>query len=863
MAVQSPFKSYQRGRRTASIETEFNSGMYFTSGAVEEGYMKTLVNLDLASDKRSLSSRPGLRVNELCSSSSMSLDISEFLSDQFQIFAAKDCIEDGHNYRQFIVGDPTRPDLWIVTVDKENMEKYIVTPENRLVIDSRDISDVFELSKDFIEEYDANTEDYEAAPTFEDFEFVTSEWTPWVGETLNDQVLSYCSYNNVKLDNVHDLPIKDNAVHSSIVGCFGFNNSYYFITRSYLDPSVVISNTYFDSVTGYYKYHVVEPKEVNAAEAVTYGYNMLSEDPYVFADASGGSSNFQMLGILPYDAKAEDDGKLMMTPRKNQDVWFRCYYDVPSLSDKYFIQFEWKELTSDEWINIWSDDVEFTDLPVLEVPFKPPSEDIMIRVSAYAYVNNVLQDYVEAAMTVGFDFSVDEHGTVSNLEQKNYDLKTAKGMVYWKNRLVLYGVPEDPTIIFISDLNEPSYFPYPNNITVLDQPVISVLEFMGNLVVFTTDKIYQITLSEDGTSWNTDVIQANLRISPVDQHMILTVRNMLFFKSGDYYYMVVPKSTSTTGELTIAPISTPVVELFKNFSNNISEIFRYVYGVDEDYELIDFYNFLDYEDVHNVYVFEVDDCDGYVHVDVIYNTMDRIWRIYVYQTVHKIFPYQYEASKSGVFATTNVYEESPGVFGRCFQFFEFDSKNAKDFYIPADWIQDIIDEPVEKLRELVLSDEEQYKFKNYQYFDTGYRNDAIHTNKRYREVQFQINNIDLEELEFGLEFRIDGDNRITFFRYDTDQVVDTDSEDYGYVYIEPVPIMNVPIDFLNTIPDELDFKMNHWKLGASRFPEVNLWKVRIPVSGKGMAPRMKLLSCNESRLNFFSLNWVYRVMYMR
>ena len=333
--------------------------------------------------------------------------------------------------------------------------------------------------------------------------------------------------------------------------------------------------------------------------------------------------------------------------------------------------------------------------------------------------------------------------------------------------------------------------------------------------------------------------------------------------------MIVPKATSTTGELTLAPISTPIIELFRNFNNNLSEMFEYIYACDEDFTLLDYYNFLDYEEVHNVYVFNVDEHDGFIHIDVIYHTVDRTWRIYIYQTANKIYPFQYDASHSGVFAITNVYESGTGVYDRCVQFLKFDSKNAKDFYIPVEYLQNVISdfesEPVsiETLRSLVLSSEELYYFRNFQYFDTGYRNDEIHTNKRYREVQLQINNIDLEELEFGLEFRIDGDNRITYFHYDTEQVVDINNEHYGYVYIEPTPILNIPIDHLNIIPDEIDFKMNHWKLSSSLFPEVNLWKVRVPVSGKGMAPRMKLLSCNESRLNFFSLNWVYRVMYMR
>ena len=51
---------------------------------------------------------------------------------------------------------------------------------------------------------------------------------------------------------------------------------------------------------------------------------------------------------------------------------------------------------------------------------------------------------------------------------------------------------------------------------------------------------------------------------------------MIYFKSGNYYYMLVPKAQSTTGELTLAPISTPITEFFNNFSVNVERVFREV-----------------------------------------------------------------------------------------------------------------------------------------------------------------------------------------------------------------------------------------------------------------------------------------------
>lgn len=856
MAQISSFKEYQRGRRQALVETNFSKGMYYTNGPVDEGYVKWMVNFNLSSNKLSLLSRPGLRTSELvcCQSEGQLGDSTQFFAGDTQIFDAKDCIEEGVEYRQIILGNAAVNKIWVITINKNEKDHERIYPESLLDVDDESsIASVYEISKQFLEDYEAYGPDYVSAPSFDEFEidFLESK-----DSSVDSQS---CIFHSVELSKIHDILLENSGSHSNVVGTFGFNNNYYFFSTN-----GKLYRTVFDSSTLKYVFEAVDEKEVSASEAVSFGYNMLEDNPYVFEDGSGESTVFQMEGILPYDAKQSDNGKLMMTPKKNQQVWFRCNYNVPAVTDTYKIVWEWKELTADEWIQLDEQNVIFTNLPVLEIPFKAPSENIMIRVSAYKGNN----EYVERAMTVGFDFSLDEHGTVNNLKQENYDLAHAAGMYYWKNRLVLFGVVEDPTILFISDLNEPSYFPYPNNITVFDQPIVAVEELMDNLIVFTTDKIYQVKLSDDGVSWITEIIQSNLRIDPADRHLILTVRNMLFFKSGNFYYMVVPKATSTTGALTLAPISTPMTDFFNNFKANLSELLYSVFSFNDSFRMIDYYNFLDYEDVHNVYVFRMMDEDldedkyGYFHFDVIYNTTDRTWRTYTYQTAHKIFPYQFDAAKSGVFAFTDIYNYESKIY-RNIQLLKFDSLNSKDFYIPGEYMAGVLDDHLDGLRALALNETDFYYFRNYQFVDTGYRNDQFHRNKRYRELQFQINNLDYRKLKFGMDFLIDGESRMTFIEYNIEQVIDEDNSHYGTVYIEPTPIMNIPLNDLNIIPDEIAFRANHWTLDESLFPEVNLWKIRVPVSGKGMAPRVKIASYNESRFEITSFNWIYRIMYMR
>ena len=173
----------------------------------------------------------------------------------------------------------------------------------------------------------------------------------------------------------------------------------------------------------------------------------------------------------------------------------------------------------------------------------------MVRVQAFPVTTansvDVVSNTTEQATTIGFDFTVDTYGNTDNVKQEIYNLYEATGIEYWQNRLVLWGVPKDPTILFISDLNEPAYFPYPNNITVYDEPIVCVKPFLNDLLVFTATHVHLLSMNSDGSTFKTTVVQSNLSIDPWDRHLIQVVKNMVFFKSGNYFYMLVPKAQST------------------------------------------------------------------------------------------------------------------------------------------------------------------------------------------------------------------------------------------------------------------------------------------------------------------------------
>ena len=62
--------------------------------------------------------------------------------------------------------------------------------------------------------------------------------------------------------------------------------------------------------------------------------------------------------------------------------------------------------------------------------------------------------------------------------------------------------------------------------------------------------------------------------------------------------------------------------------------------------------------------------------------------------------------------------------------------------------------------------------------------------------------------------------------------------------------------------DKVD-KTNLWTIHNSLTPDIDLYKVRASISGKGPAPRVRLYTRNQFNYQLLGLNWIYREMNMR
>ena len=632
---------------------------------------------------------------------------------------------------------------------------------------------------------------------------------------------------------IHGIAVSNNTL-AKIAGDYAWNEQFYFFTADNK-----IGHTEFSVADNKYLVTTDTAKAVTAKEAVMYGYNMLSSTPYTFSNTyAAASSIIEFEGMMPYDGT-----NLCLTPVVNQSLEFKVFYKVPA-GTKYYITVEWKGTSDSIWNQLMAFDRTFTDLSDLNIPFSPPSENIVLRVSAYGYDGDVKRAYTDATLAVGFNFAKTEYGNTANVSQKTYSVAQATGLCYWQNRLIAWGVPEDSTILFASEVNDPTYFPYPNNCDTFSEPIKYAKPFGDNLLVYTATKLYCLTLSEDGLSWTKKCIQSNLSINDWDIHLIQTVKNMVFFRSGNYYYMMVPKATSTTGELTLASVSKPLTYFFDNFEKSVKNIVSAVYDKEVTLTLKQYYNYLDFEDVHNVYVFQTDE-NELLNFDVLYNTVTRYWRVYVTGNAGITKPYKQDMTQKGTLVMP-VSNATDGVF---YQLMRYNAKDNQDKYIC-------------QLTDNDTAFATYHVWYNWQCVDTGYREHVSNFKKRYREIQFIINNLSNKAISFYTDFFIDGEQRKNRYAYQVIQELNPEDPDYGVLTIERVlqdPITSPGATILGDNTEDTEA----WVLDVSNFPDTAFWKARFPVSGKGYVPRMVFISHNELPYELLNISWVYRQLYSR
>ncbi len=846
------FKKYEREPRLQTVDNRFITGMVFNETPLMAGSVKELVNFDIDGVSGSLKPRPSLRAKSFTQTRNRGYTVDKTLIEECIIVdSAVKTESDGVKYGLVMVGHPYGTDAGEYARDRGDM--FPITVPHYSKVESA--IGMTELYEDGI-----NRIPFPIYPGYE-------------GAYAAD-----CRFIRPKEISIHDLQTDVDTLRniSKPVGCFAFNGDYYTIgginPDDWPEYKQGILHTkfgnydYTDKDTGvvskanYYKFQYVEPKKLTPKEAVTWGYNMVSDNPYDFTCGIH-SSAVTITGVLPYV-----DGTLCMSPLMNQSLNIKVFYTMPSGVSYKFVA-EYKELGGSEFIKIGDKKytVPSTNPQPIEFPFSASAQEIILRVRVVeertvtkppitegGEPTTEIVDFDIATMAVGFNFNKEDYGNTANIKPVKYHFENAKGMTYWQNRLVIYntgGTENGANMLFMSDINDPSYFPYPQGADIFDEPIIHATPFLDDLLVFTNSRLYLISLAEDGTYYTKKCIQNNLNINDWDIHLIQVVKNMVFFKSGNYYYMVVPKANSMTGELVIAPISKNIKPLLDNFKQNVENTLQIVYNYNysgNGLNLVHYYNYLDFEDVHNIYVFKTASGD-FINYVLLYNTMSRTWRTYVYTSSKFIEQYMKDATKRGSYLSchynaNNIGGEYTGVMLQ-FMHYADNTTHISDLIYTDD-----------KTTNTVIT--------NKQALDTGYRDLNSNYKKRFREFQMQVHNPSPQQVLFNTMYMLDNTIQHTFSN-ELYQTIGTGFNE-GALVISPNTGLDTQLGLNTPIPDYMSkHAEDYWILGSPSAPQSQLWKIRAPIMGKGYTPKLYIIVDAKEYYELLNITWVYRTLYSR
>ena len=937
MPLTQKYKQQQRQVRVITNATNYLKGMYYTDTPLSEGYSKALINFDIDSLSGKLTPRKGLQSLGILKPDADSKAYLTHTHGFNTVVGSKICaVSDTtdkrkiNRYLQTVLYNTDTRGLNVATCDAEIVEanpKFKVTPF------SLNIDDIFTAPEPFIigkpgihkvpcahneffkkpvgtfafgdsyytflehSKYTATKSTLpEGVETYADLEENYSTGTPGVyyifesGES--EGVIAYYNTDG-------ELSIWTKSEDALIHETFDDQNltRYLCYTRLGRDikdvPEIELLDTRLirqDLVDDQYYVCKITPQVLNPTEAASWGYNMLLDNPYEFSCMSG--VDISVLGILIYNK----ENKIELTPRKNQQVTLKGFYRAPSSytspedTNSHVVRVLWEKrnATSSGWDIISDTTTELSEDPQ---PFIATttldSEETIVRLTlldpADVETENVVADnykgqYVLSVNTIGITAVSDDLANTLNLEMKTFDLKQANGMCEWENRLVVWGVPEALNTLFISDVNNPSFFPYPNNIDTFTDPIISVHKYGNELLVLTTSALYRLTWDTEGTGWTHKLIQQNLHVTEADTYMSCVIKNMFFFKSGEYYYMMVPKASTSTvrGEVAIAPISKPIEGLLDNFHDIVYNLSRTMYDnltlTSFNNALVNYFSYVDNAKVVINYVYDLNETIGdtesvtnskYLYIQLIYDTEVRTWSMKFFEAPHMLYASHADAIQQDRFIDlTPALDDNVLVL----QYYKFQEH------------QDTAIQYIDSESETVSA---EHIIKNYQYFDTGNREINTELKKRFREFQFKIKNNTATNLGFYTSFIIDGSIRRDLQRYKPsyildpvtgeamviiERTLDTNSMTYRTTKVERITVPERMLqdegELAPTILNDLGVA-DQWILNQSAFPGRTLWKIRMAISGKGYTPRVILLSTNEHDFEILGHSFVYRTMNAR
>lgn len=614
---------------------------------------------------------------------------------------------------------------------------------------------------------------------------------------------------------------------------------------------------------GILKRENIQPQKLTPSEAYTSGFNLLHSNPYEFDDAVGTGSLF-VLGIMP-----QLNGHIHLSPDIGSSFDLRVYYQKGTNDTNVKYKLEVADATR-------------TDIGYTTV-IDWTNADAINQATVYNKIPFIIRDrqfnseaiYVRVTLRIGDDTSTEAAGTIyinqnnaniKNLDFRSYNLASAKGMVAWQGCLGLYGFTDAPDTLLFSDVENPAYFPFPQNVLTFDNEILAVHNYLENLIVVTVDSVWIVT---PGTSIATSIqkkVLDNVHIPEIDALNLVVLKDQIFFKTDTQFYVLKPNTyVADKTNLKNYVNSTAIANFTKNFTSETVKLLNKVYPLMwqdasnstkahryfADFDVLDIHGETREEEVHYIYKIRPKYNDGsytldHVNLHLVYNTLARTWRLYLVSigdATTSYNPILYRNKQSGYF-----YEFFPHTL------------NDEDCGITiTKQTYDVVSDQV-TVGDWNLLDDNSYN--NYPYLDTGVveLDDAF--TKRFREVQFGLLNQEKTTIRFYSKFFLDGKEVVHATKYQMQHITDPEAEDYGNVYVTPLEFENMALYGMSTLADNVE-ERDYWRLDLSRFPDLANVTVRFELQGRGRRGSLQLLNTSLQRYQLSDLNWVYRIMSAR
>lgn len=855
-------KSYRlTGRlpRYSTVTSAFANGMYLTNQDIPEGYTKTMINYDIDDTGSNIKPRRGRnKVQVLDYNGEKKLGavtltdyIYSYNKTENEINDLKDLVLSYGEYTDlsiyshnvdynkpiYTAGISTTIDSNVYAKD-ENDEWYIVEPGTITNVETNEFWALY---------YNKEAEEFNKI-TNEDIGYVTSRTIknayafqkPFknevgrpVGTVMNNELIAFTG-PRIRYINYTSNPERNELVN--------------------LSAPLLTKLNIVETDNGY-KIHrnIIEPREINPAEARTSGYNMLSTNPYTLKDTLGGT--VAITGVLPY----HQDDTVLFNYTLGEDVKFRIYYQYPTTSTVVKYKVEVLDLTNnksdwevlEEWTNSFNGGDPF--YYTYNVKYTNQSLRFTIRID-----DDTTTEYPYP--TPPIVVTVDKE--YSDLEGKVFDLSTCLGMITWQGCVGLYGVDSAKNVIFFSDVDDPSYFPYPYNTIIFDNEILAVYNYLDYLLVVTVDSIWLIT---PGTTIATSVqkrILANLHIPEIDAINLVVLKDQIFFKTDSQFYVLKPNQyTSDATDLKNYINSIAIANYTLSFQNETVDLLNKVFVLTwqrltkeykkqirfEDFDVLDTRSIIRNEEVHYIYTIVPKLTDNIIldklNLHLVYNTISRSWRLYFVAIGNDSVYYNpilYRNKQSGLF----------------YEFIPYSYNNECYIIISEQTYDSLTDNVTNGDWELTT------EYNNYTYIDTGNVDlNSIFT-KRFREVQFNLMNLTHNTIKFYTDFILDGQEREHATNYEVQHITDINDPDYGLIYVIPIETYNLDLVGMTTLADEIT-KDDFWAIDLSKYPDLNVVTVRFELQGRGRRGAIRMLNTSLQRYELAGLNWVYRNMNAR